>query len=371
MTTAVARSQQVPITKLGVGAYEIPSDGHEADGTLGWDSTTLVLVHATAGDECGLGFTYADTATGRLIESVLADVVVGRDALSPQAAWGAMSRAIRNLGQSGIASMAIAAIDTALWDLKARLLELPLCSLLGEVRGAVPLYGSGGFTSYTLDRLATQLGGWARAGMRRVKMKVGTDPGEDPARVRAARDAIGPEVELFVDANGAYGRKQALALAEQFRAEAGVSWFEEPVSSDDLQGLRLVRDRAPAGMAVAAGEYGYELGYFRRMLESGSVDVLQADATRCGGITGLLAVDALCRAYRLPLSLHCAPSLHLHPALALPSLSHLEYFHDHVRIEELLFDGFQPASDGELVPDRGAPGHGLALKRVDAERYAV
>ena len=187
--------------------------------------------------------------------------------------------------------------------------------------------------------------------------------------MRAAREAIGPSAELFVDANGAYARKQALSLAARFREDAGVSWFEEPVSSDDLEGLRLLRDHGPAGMAIAAGEYGYDLPYFERMLDAGAVDVLQADVTRCAGITELLRVEALCRARSMPISLHCGPAIHLHPGLALEQLVHLEYFHDHVRIEQLLFDGVIAPRDGALEPDLGRPGIGLELKRADARRY--
>jgi L-alanine-DL-glutamate epimerase-like enolase superfamily enzyme len=286
------------------------------------------------------------------------------------AAWQAMAVATRNLGRPGIVASAIAAVDTALWDLKARLLDLPLVSLFGAVRDAVPLYGSGGFTSYSDAELRDQLGAWAAAGFRRVKMKVGSDPVDDPRRVTVAREAIGPDVELMVDANGAYRGKQALRLADAF-AEQGVTWFEEPVSSDDLDGLRLLRDRAPAGMAVAAGEYGYDLPYFRHMLEAGAVDVLQADATRCAGFTGFLRVAALCAARSLPLSSHCAPALHLHVDCAAPNLLHAEYFHDHVRIERMLFDGVQEPVDGVLRPDRARPGNGLELRRADAQRFEV
>jgi L-alanine-DL-glutamate epimerase-like enolase superfamily enzyme len=115
------------------------------------------------------------------------------------------------------------------------------------VRDAAPIYGSGGFTSYTIGQLQHQLGDWAAEGIGRVKMKIGRDPAADLDRVAAARMAIGPQVELVVDANGAYTRKQALAQAERFAAE-GVAWFEEPAPSNDLAGLRLLRDRAPAGM---------------------------------------------------------------------------------------------------------------------------
>ncbi|HEX5438000.1 MAG TPA: enolase C-terminal domain-like protein, partial [Gemmatimonadaceae bacterium] len=215
-----------------------------------------------------------------------------------------------------------------------------------------------------------QLSGWVQSGITSVKMKIGRHPEQDVARVRAAREAIGPETELFVDANGAYTRKQALAFAQAF-AELGVCWFEEPVSSDDLPGLRLLRDRAPAGMEIAAGEYGYEPSYFRRMLDAGAVDVLQADATRCEGLSGFLRVGPLCDAHMLALSAHTAPSLHAHPCCAVSAARNVEYFHDHVRIEQLLFDGALTAVDGMLTPDRSRPGLGLELKRADAERYAV
>jgi L-alanine-DL-glutamate epimerase-like enolase superfamily enzyme len=371
MSAALTSSVQAPVEALEVAAYTVPTDAPEADGTLSWDATTIVVVHASAGGETGLGYTYADLSTAKLVESKLADVVRGRDAMAPQAAWAAMVGAIRNLGRPGVCSMAIAAVDLALWDLKARLLGLPLCRLLGMANDRVPVYGSGGFTAYPLEHLTAQLAGWAQDGIPRVKMKVGSSPVDDPARVRAAREAIGDTVELFVDANGAYTRKQALELAERFRSEAAVSWFEEPVSSDDLEGLRLMRDRAPAGMEIAAGEYGYDAPYFARMLGDGAVDVLQADVTRCAGITELLRIDGLCRAHSMPLSLHCGPGIHLHPGLALQQLVHLEYFHDHVRIEHLLFDGVVEPREGALFPNLDRPGNGLELKRGEAEHYAA
>jgi L-alanine-DL-glutamate epimerase-like enolase superfamily enzyme len=369
--SATAARVRAPIEDLEVAAYTIPTDAPEADGTLSWESTTIVVVHAYGAGEWGLGYTYADLATATLIESKLRSLVHGLDALDPPGAWSAMVSAVRNLGRPGITSMAIAAVDVALWDLKARILRLPLCKLLGMANESVPIYGSGGFTSYSLRRLHDQLSGWTERGIPRVKMKVGSSPQADPARVRIAREAIGPNAELFVDANGAYERKQALEMAARFRGDADVSWFEEPVSSDDLEGLHLVRDKGPEGMAIAAGEYGYDLPYFERMLDAGAVDVLQADVTRCAGITELLRVGALCRARSMPISLHCGPGIHLHPGLALEQLVHCEYFHDHVRIEQLLFDGVVEPIGGALHPDLERPGIGLELKRADAERYAA
>jgi L-alanine-DL-glutamate epimerase-like enolase superfamily enzyme len=360
----------VAVERVDVAAYTVPTDAPESDGTAKWDATTMVLVEAHAGAETGLGYTYGDAATAALVASTLRDVVVGRDAMAVGATWEAMGRACRNLGRPGLASMAIAAVDTALWDLKARLLGLPLATLLDPVRDAVPVYGSGGFTSYSDERLAEQLGGWAAQGIPRVKMKVGRAPDRDPERMRVAREAIGAETELFVDANGAFQRKAALRFAERC-TEFGVSWFEEPVSSDDLEGLRLLRDRSPAGIDVAAGEYGYLLSYFEAMLAAGAVDCLQADVTRCQGITGFLRVGALCQARSLQLSAHCGPAIHLHPCCAVPAFRHLEYFHDHVRIEQRFFDGAPEPVDGALRPDLSRPGNGLELRRSEAERYAV
>jgi L-alanine-DL-glutamate epimerase-like enolase superfamily enzyme len=329
-----------------------------------------VLVEVDAGGRHGLGFSYADVATGKLIESGLAPVVTGMNACDVAGVHAAMLHQIRNLGRPGIASMAIAAVDNALWDLKARLFDCSLLDLLGAARDSAEIYGSGGFTSYTIEHLQRQLDGWAQEGLKSVKMKIGRDPGADFDRVRAARKAIGPGVNLFVDANGAYSRKQALAQAEKF-AELDVSWFEEPVSSDDLEGLRLVRDRAPAGMKIAAGEYGYDSFYFQRMLAAGAVDVLQADATRCAGVTGFLEAAILCRTFQLPFSFHCAPSLHATAACAAPSFLIGEYFFDHARIERMFFDGVPEPVRGALTPDRSRPGFGLEFKRQDAARFAL
>ena len=303
----------VRIDRLDVSAYTVPTDFPESDGTYAWKHTTLVLVEATAGGKTGLGYSYADTATAALIRDSLAEVVRGRDAMAISGTWSAMVAAIRNLGRPGIASMAISAVDSALWDLKARLLDLPLVDASGRRprrRAGLRQRRVHLVLARAAPRPARRLG---RAGIRSVKMKIGTHPADDLDRVRAARDAIGPDVELFVDANGAYSRKQALAQAEAFAA-LGVCWFEEPVSSDDLEGLRLLRDRARPAWTIAAGEYGYDLFYFRRMLEAGAVDVLQADATRCAGITGFLRVAALCEAHALPLSAHCAVAACATPA---------------------------------------------------------
>jgi L-alanine-DL-glutamate epimerase-like enolase superfamily enzyme len=364
------RDIQVPIERVDVSAYVIPTDGPESDGTLVWHQTVIVLVEAGGGGQAGLGYSYAGYGSAAVVKELLADVVVGHDALSVEDCWSAMLHAVRNVGRPGAVAMAISAVDAALWDLKARLLNLPLVTLLGSVRDAVPVYGSGGFITYDLERLTSQLAGWVAKGIPRVKMKVGQDAVEDVKRIDAVRQAIGDRPELFIDANGAYATKEALRVAEA-AAERGVTWFEEPVSSDDLGGLHLLRQRVPAPIEIAAGEYGYDPWYFRRMLRAEAVDVLQADATRCCGITGFLKASALCEAEPLPLSAHCAPAIHVHPCCAARPIRHIEYFYDHVRIEHMLFDGVIEPVNGLLHPDRSRPGLGLAFKRQDAQRYAA
>jgi L-alanine-DL-glutamate epimerase-like enolase superfamily enzyme len=370
MSRDAMRSSAPTIAAVRALAFTVPTEGLEADGTFAWDKTTLVLAEVEAGGETGLGFSYTGAAAAGLIAGPLKAAIAGLPALDPPRAFAAMRQAVRNLGRAGLCATAVSAVDLALWDLKAKLHGLALATLLGQARDAVLIYGSGGFTTYTDAQLEAQLRGWVeRDGCRWVKMKVGTDPAADPHRVAVAKRAIG-ERTLFVDANGALSVKEALRFAD-IAAHQGVAWFEEPVTSDDIDGLRLVRERAPAGMDIAAGEYGYTLDDARRLLVAGAVDCLQADATRIGGLTGFLRVAALCEAHHIDLSGHCAPAMHLHAAAAAPNLRHLEWFHDHAHIEHLLFDGAPHPRDGAIRPDPSQPGHGLSLRTADAEPFRV
>ncbi|GAA3742599.1 L-alanine-DL-glutamate epimerase-like enolase superfamily enzyme [Spinactinospora alkalitolerans] len=359
------------VAGLETAVYTVPTDRPSGDGTLTWDSTTMVLVRATGGGLEGLGWTYGPPACASIVRDLLVPHVEGRPALDVPAALEAMVRAVRNAGRPGAAGYAVSAVETALWDLKARLLGLPLHRLLGAVRDAAPLYGSGGLTTYDDADLRAQLARWVHdEGFKRVKIKIGESWGRredrDLARLRLAREVIGPGAELYADANGGYTAKQAVRVGGPM-SELGVRWFEEPVSSDDLAGLRLVREAL--AIDVAAGEYGFDLPYFQRMCAAGSVDCLQIDVTRCGGILEFQRAATVAAAHGLEVSGHCAPFLHRHVAMAVPGLRHLEWFHDHVRIETLFFDGAAPPSDGRLRPDPDRPGHGLALKAADAAPY--
>jgi L-alanine-DL-glutamate epimerase-like enolase superfamily enzyme len=354
-------SSSSPVDRVEAFARTIPTDAPESDGTFEWNSTTIVIVQAHAGGHTGLGYTYTHDAAVRLIEDQLAPamrgVVVETDIAR---AWHEMGDLLRNIGRPGLGFMALSAVDIALWDLKARALGQPLVDVLGGVRDEAAVYGSGGFTSYSLERLAEQLAGWVEQGIPRVKIKLGRSPEDDPARLDAARVAIGDDTALFVDANGAFDRDDAVEWAKRYAEEWNVSWFEEPVSSADLAGLRYVRERAP--MDIAAGEYGFVPADFRNLLDAGAVDCLQIDATRCGGYTGFLHAAGLAEQYGLEISAHCAPQVSAHVCCAVPQFRHIEYFHDHVRLERELFDGVLEPVGGALRPDRSRPGHGLALK---------
>jgi L-alanine-DL-glutamate epimerase-like enolase superfamily enzyme len=328
---------------------------------LDWRETTVIVVESISSGQSGIGFTYGSAAAAELIKSTFIPALIDGSALSPRRHSEDLSRGIRNSGSSGISALAISAVDISLWDLKAKLLGCSLGDLLGAVRDKVPLYGSGGFTTYSEAELCEQLEGWADAGFRHVKMKLSGDRTKDCSRVRAARRAIGDDVDLFVDANGAYDRQSALAQAHRFQ-DWNVAWFEEPVTSDDTDGLAWLCQRVPPGMNVAAGEYGFGLRDFRQLIEAEAVHVLQADATRCGGITGFLKVAALAETACLFLSAHCAPQIHAHLAAALPRVLHVEYFHDHARADKQLFDGVLQPESGMLIPDRTRLGMGLTLK---------
>lgn len=374
MTTAVTSSRPavtVGVTAVCAAAYRIPTDSPEADGTLAWNDTTLIVVHAEGGGICGTGWTYGHRSCASVVTDLLADHVVGRNALDTGGAFDEMTRAVRNVGRSGIAGQALSAVDIALWDLKARLLDTSLHGLLGAARASVPVYGSGGFTTYSHQQLRSQLSAWVHElAIPRVKIKIGESWGtnvvRDVSRMRQARGAIGDDAELYVDANGAYSAKQAIRVMRSV-SDVGVSWLEEPVTSDDTAGLRQVRSAVDAD--VAAGEYGHRLADFVPLCSA--VDCLQIDASRCGGYTEWLRAAALAAAHHLDVSAHCAPWLHAAVAAATPNLRHIEWFHDHARIETRYFDGATAPSRGSLQLDRASPGHGLALRANDIEPYRV
>ncbi|MDI1289981.1 MAG: enolase C-terminal domain-like protein [bacterium] len=348
------------ITRLDVTTYSVPTPGPESDGTLTWDATCAVVVHAGAAGATGTGWTYSSPAAATVIAHHLRDIVLGQRPDDIAAVWGAMHRACRNYGTRGLVMQALSAVDIALWDLKARLYGRSLSNLMGRVRSAVPVYGSGGFTNLDHDQLGKQIDQWQAAGCTAMKIKIGQDWGADTARdlsrIEDLRNLAGAGVELMVDANGAYTPAQARRIGHRLD-DLGVTWFEEPVSSDDTDSLGLLRHTLRCD--VAAGEYISDRYDARRLAPA--VDCLQLDVTRCGGYTGWLAAASVAAAHNLQVSAHCAPALHLPVAAASAHLRHVEYFIDHVRLDAVLFDGVPAAADGHLHVDSSVSGHGMTV----------
>lgn len=362
-----------PVRSVTAAAYRVPAPALESDGTLDWDGTTAVVVHVDCADVRGVGWTYADATCADLAQGLLADAITGLDVRAPVACWHAMQQRVRNLGRPGLVSCALSAVDIAVWDAAAQLAGMPLSMLLGQVHEDVAVYGSGGFTSYDEAQLTEQLQRWVhRQRIPRVKIKIGEAWGgrqqRDLDRIAQARDVIGPDAELYVDANGAYSVGQAVRVGLRM-AEHDVTWFEEPVSSDDLDGLHHVR--AAVTPDVTAGEYGYDLPYFARMIGADAVDCMQVDVTRCGGYTDWLRVAAVAAAHNLEVSAHCAPNVTVPVALATPNLRHLEWFADHERLEPILFDGTVEPVDGRVGARPDVTGHGLSLNEARAAEHLL
>jgi L-alanine-DL-glutamate epimerase-like enolase superfamily enzyme len=346
--------------KLRAETYRFQTCAPQADATLSWDATTVVAVEAYADDRTGLGWTYSTAAAAAIVDEHLAGVVERLDPMDVPRAAEAMRRVCRNLGSRGLVAQAISAVDIALWDLKARLLDVPLTALFGKAREAVPVYGSGGFTTMDDTALREEVARWSAAGCTAMKIKIGEawgqDVARDLARVRLLRDVAGDDVTLMVDANGGYTRGQARRVGAALD-ELGVAWFEEPVSSDDLAGLAAVRDALRCD--IAAGEYAADVYEAARLCPV--VDCLQLDVTRCGGYTGFLRGCAVAAAHNLDVSAHCAPALHAPVAAAVPNFRHVEWFADHARLEPVLVGGAPQVHGGLLRPGDG-PGHGMALR---------
>ncbi|MBV9593381.1 MAG: mandelate racemase, partial [Actinobacteria bacterium] len=340
----------------------------EADGTLQWGATIAVTVKLGCGEVTGLGWTYSSPAAAAVITHHLSDVVSGRPVADVSAGHEAMRRACRNFGTKGLVAQAISAVDVAWWDLRARMNDQSVTAALGRCRDAVPVYGSGGFTTMTDDQLAEQVAGWTAAGCRAMKIKIGESWGSAIDRDRSRVEMLArlaPGAELMVDANGGYDVGVA-ARVGAFLDELGVTWFEEPVSSDDIGGLAQLRPQLRCD--VAAGEYASDLSEVRTLVDV--VDCLQLDVTRCGGFTGWLAAAAVARAKNLAVSGHCAPALHAYVGGAVPHLRHVEWFADHARLEPLLFDGIPPVRDGALQVRSDVLGHGMTIA-ARAEAYQV
>ncbi len=320
----------------------------------------------------GLGLGGGTTAAREVIERMLKPILLGQNALHIERLWDEMFWAIRGVGRKGLAFSALSAVDIALWDLKAKYYETPLYQLLGPYVETVPVYGSGGWTHFSLDELVAEQCGYVERGMKAVKMKVGKDFGqserEDEARLAAVREAVGSEVQIFIDANNGYYAKQAIRMARVF-GEYDVGWFEEPVLADDIEGLAAVARAIE--IPVASGEHEYTKYGFRELIARGGADIVQPDVGRVGGITEWMKVAHLAHAFNLPVAPHAYQLVHLHLACATPNLKVVEYLGTVEAADRVFYSSFDEPRAGVWSPDPGKHGLGLELDPAAVERYAV
>ena len=343
------------VTALDTAVYTIPTDAPEADGTLAWDKTTMVLVTARAGGEQGLGWSYTSRAAAAVVGELLAGTVTGRDAFDVAGAAEAMARQVRNVGRPGIAAMAISAVDIALWDLKARRAKLPLWRLLGGFDPRVPCYAGGIDLDLSVEALLRQTDDNLSRGFRAIKMKVGRpDLAADVARVKAMRAHLGEGFPLMADANMKWTVEEAIRAARALQPY-DLTWLEEPIIPDDVAGH--ARILAAGGVPIAAGENLRSLWEFKNYIVAGAVSYPEPDATNCGGVTSFMKIARLAEAFNLPVTSHGAHDITVHLLAACPNRSYLEAhgFGLDRYIEHPL------VLEGGMAPAPVLPGHGVSF----------
>jgi len=355
------------ISSVGVDHYRIPLPVVLSDSTHGdiaeFELVT-VRVRDVAGAE-GLGYTYTvgrgGAAVAALIKHDLCSVLLDAEADRIEALWQRMWWAIHYGGRGGFASLAISAVDIALWDLKARRFGTPLWRLLGGHDPRVPAYAGGIDLDFSLDQLLRQTDDNLKKGFRAIKMKVGRARlSEDLERVRAMREHLGVDFPLMVDANMRWSVDEAVRAARGLSGFA-VYWLEEPTIPDDVEGhRRIVRD---GGLPIATGENLHTLYEFKQMIASGGVTFPEADVTNCGGVTAFIKIAHMAEAFNLPITSHGAHDVTIQLLAALPNRSYLEVHG--FGLERFLAHPLDLADGFATAPER--PGHGVEFDWLGLE----
>ena len=291
--------------------------------TLSRGGMTLVKIITDAG-VTGIGNGYAKPVIRTAIEQ-FRQLLIGEDPLNVERIWQKMYSP-KAVGRRGLTTQAISAIDIGLWDLRAKVAGMPAYKLLGGFRDRVPVYIAGGYyaAGKGVRELQTEMESYVARGARAIKIKVAGLPiAEDVARVRAAREAIGADVKLMVDANCGYRAFEAIQFARQVE-QYDIYWFEEPVGADDYEGMRRVAEMTP--IPIAAGENEYTKYGFRDLIACKGASIITPDAKICGGITEFMKIAALTQAHDLAVSPHGSQEVHTHLAAAIPNAILIEYF---------------------------------------------
>lgn len=320
----------------------------------------------------GLGGASAETAVQTLVGLTegFKPALIGEDPLDVERIWTNMWQP-KLVGRRGLSTRVISAIDIGLWDLKGKICKLPVYKLLGGFTNKIPTYIAGGYyqEGKGLKELAQEMEQNVAMGARAVKMKIGGAPiNEDVERVRVAREAVGPNVKLMVDANNAYRYYEAIEIARKME-KYDIYWFEEPVAPDDYRGHAMIA--AATSIPVATGENEYTKYGFRDLIEHKSAAILNPDAQVMGGVTEFMKVAALAQAYDLPIAPHGNQDVHVHLVSAIPNGLIVEYYRDSVdHMWGKTFKNQLTLKDGFLIPpDR--PGFGIELNEEALKPYKM
>jgi L-alanine-DL-glutamate epimerase-like enolase superfamily enzyme len=336
-----------------------PLDAPVSDSSFTIRNSGMVVVRVIVNPELsGYGMTFS-VPVAEYIHRTLKPVVTGRDPVCVETAWNAMRSATRSAGRKGVALLAMSAIDIALWDLRGKILGLPIYKLLGGSNCLIPVYASGGWLSYTLEQTVEEAKKNVADGYRTIKIKIGAEGGKnlraDVKKIEAVRSAIGDEIDLIVDANGIWDASTAIRFAQMVK-DCNVSLFEEPVDADDIPGLRRVRETIQ--IPVATGENEYTKYGMRDLVLGEAVDVVQCDITRAGGFTEMQKISAIASAWNLRFAPHAWEFAGAHLMSDAPHALYLEKLSIQERIfQKAIFNYPLPRNGFYEIPDK--PGLGV------------
>ncbi len=363
------------ITGVRAEIVALPADEPLAGAAESPSGTRLIVPVTVETDDgaTGIGVTYFGGAlTGSLKRAVeeLGALTIGEDPVRVEAIAAKLRAAAGSAGPGGIFNLAISALDTAFWDLRAKSMNLPLWKLLGGARERVPTYASGALMrGLSLDRVVQAAATLKERGWREMKTQLAlpgdTTPAKEVERMRRVREAIGPDIKLMCDINQRWRPEQAIDIGRRFEdSGVGLFWLEDVTTADDFDGLARVT--AALSTPVAGGEYVWGIVPFRHMVERHAVDVVIIDLVRVGGVTQWIKVAGMAEAFNLPVVSHLIPEVHVHLIGAIPNGLTVEYMPWLMP----LFEEVPQQQNGELMMPN-APGLGLKFDRTTIDRYRV
>jgi L-alanine-DL-glutamate epimerase-like enolase superfamily enzyme len=357
---------QHKIKSVNVHLVSLPLKNAVADSWRRVESVgyTIVRIATDQGLE-GHAVTYRDGSGGHAIRSLvnhgIAPRLIGRNPLETEVIWQELVQCFRGIGRKGLTFCALSVIDIALWDLKGKILGLPLYRLLGGNNPKVPVYASGGWTSHSDDALVAEARGMVGQGYGTIKIKVGVEGGDNPKRdirrVHMVREAIGPDVALLLDANNCWDTATGVRFANSVR-DCDIFFLEEPVIADDIPGL--ARFKRGTDVPLATGEHEYTKYGVRDLVLAEAADVIQVDATRTGGITEVLKIAAIIQAWNLKFAPHSMPYMHMHLVAALPNSLFVESLNLYEGLTAHVYRN-APVPSGSYLQIPDLPGLGLEL----------